>query len=90
MPCHGPISAIWTDGELFGPAVAVTRFESIDEAIALANNSIYGLATGFFTDNLEWAMRFSREFEAGNLMINWGPQWRADLMPYGGLKDSGF
>jgi acyl-CoA reductase-like NAD-dependent aldehyde dehydrogenase len=76
--------------ELFGPAVAVTRFESIDEAIALANDSIYGLAAGIFTENLEWAMRFAREVEAGNLMINWGPQWRADLMPYGGLKDSGF
>ncbi len=76
--------------ELFGPAVAVTRFESIDEAIALANHSIYGLAAGIFTENLEWAMRFAREVEAGNLMINWGPQWRADLMPYGGLKDSGF
>ncbi|MBI3779550.1 MAG: aldehyde dehydrogenase family protein [candidate division NC10 bacterium] len=76
--------------ELFGPAVAVTRFESIDEAIALANDSIYGLAAWIFTENLEWAMRFAREVEAGNLMINWGPQWRADLMPYGGLKESGF
>ncbi len=76
--------------ELFGPAVAVTRFESIDEAIALANDSIYGLAAGIFTENMEWAMRFVREVEAGNLMINWGPQWRADLMPYGGLKESGF
>ena len=76
--------------ELFGPAVAVTRFDTIDEAIALANDTIYGLAAGIFTENLEWAMRFAREVEAGNLMINWGPQWRADLMPYGGLKDSGF
>jgi len=76
--------------ELFGPAVAVTRFGSIDEAIVLANDSIYGLAAGIFTENLEWAMRFAREVEAGNLMINWGPQWRADLMPYGGLKESGF
>src|SRR5574337_2228441 len=76
--------------ELFGPAVGVTRFDTIDEAIALANDTIYGLAAGIFTENLEWAMRFAREVEAGNLMINWGPQWRADLMPYGGLKESGF
>ncbi|MBI2883607.1 MAG: aldehyde dehydrogenase family protein [Candidatus Methylomirabilis oxyfera] len=76
--------------ELFGPAVAVTRFDTIDQAIALANDTIYGLAAGIFTENLEWAMRFAREVEAGNLMINWGPQWRADLMPYGGLKESGF
>ena len=76
--------------ELFGPAVGVTPFSSIDEAIALANQSKYGLSAGIFTENLEWAMRFAREVESGNLHINWGPQWRADLMPYGGLKDSGF
>ena len=76
--------------ELFGPAVAVTPFNSIDEAIALANDTVYGLSAGIFTENLEWAMRFAREVESGNLHINWGPQWRADLMPYGGLKESGF
>lgn len=76
--------------ELFGPAVAVTPFNDIDEALALANDSIYGLAAGIFTENLEWAMKFARECEAGNLMVNWGPQWRADLMPYGGLKESGY
>jgi len=76
--------------ELFGPAVAVTPVESIDEAIALANDTIYGLAAGIFTENLEWAWRFAREVQSGNLHINWGPQWRADLMPYGGLKESGF
>ena len=75
--------------ELFGPAVAVTRFDSIDEAIALANDSIYGLSAGIFTENIDWAMRFAREVHSGSLMINWGPQWRADMMPYGGLKESG-
>jgi acyl-CoA reductase-like NAD-dependent aldehyde dehydrogenase len=76
--------------ELFGPAVAVAPFDTIEEAIALANDSVYGLAAGIFTENIEWAMKFAREAEAGNLHINWGPQWRVDLMPYGGLKDSGF
>lgn len=76
--------------ELFGPAVAVTPFKTIDEAIALANDSTFGLGAGIFTENVEWAMKFAREAEAGNLHINWGPQWRADLMPYGGLKNSGF
>ncbi len=75
--------------ELFGPAVAVTPVSTIDEAIALANSTNYGLSAGIFTENIEWAMRFAREVDAGNLHINWGPQWRADLMPYGGLKDSG-
>jgi acyl-CoA reductase-like NAD-dependent aldehyde dehydrogenase len=76
--------------ELFGPAVAVTPFNTIEEAIALANDSVYGLAAGIFTENVEWAMKFAREAEAGNLHVNWGSQWRVDLMPYGGLKDSGF
>ncbi len=76
--------------ELFGPAVAVTPFDDIDQAIALANDSPYGLAAGIFTENLEWAWKFAREVQSGNLHINWGPQWRADLMPYGGLKESGF
>src|SRR5206468_2058457 len=64
--------------ELFGPAVAVTPFNDIDEAIALANDTNYGLAAGIFTENLEWAWKFAREVQSGNLHINWGPQWRAD------------
>jgi acyl-CoA reductase-like NAD-dependent aldehyde dehydrogenase len=76
--------------ELFGPAVAVTPFDDIDQAIGMANDTNYGLAAGIFTENLEWAMKFAREVQSGNLHVNWGPQWRADLMPYGGLKESGF
>lgn len=76
--------------ELFGPAVAFTPFNVVDEALALANNSQFGLAAGVFTESVDTAMRFARELETGNIHINWGPAWRADLMPYGGLKDSGF
>lgn len=76
--------------ELFGPAVAVTPAQSIEEAIALANDTNYGLAAAIFTRNLDWAMRFAREVESGNIHINWGTQWRTDMMPYGGLKESGF
>lgn len=76
--------------ELFGPAVAVTRAASIEEAIHIANDSPYGLAAGIFTENIGWALQFARQVDCGNLHINWGPQWRADLMPYGGLKESGF
>ena len=75
--------------ELFGPAVALTRFDSIDEAIAMANDTNYGLSAALFTENINWAMKFVRKVHSGNLMVNWGPQWRADLMPYGGLKESG-
>ena len=76
--------------ELFGPAVAMTRADSIEEAIRIANDTPYGLAAGIFTENIQWAMQFARQVDSGNLHINWGPQWRADLMPYGGLKESGF
>ncbi|MBS0260835.1 MAG: aldehyde dehydrogenase family protein [Planctomycetes bacterium] len=75
--------------ELFGPAVAVTRVADLDEAIHLANSTNYGLSASIFTRDIERAMRFAREVDSGNLHINWGTQWRADLMPYGGLKDSG-
>ena len=76
--------------ELFGPAVGVTPAQSVEEAIEIANDTNYGLSAAIFTENLETAMRFAREVESGNIHINWGAQWRADLMPYGGLKDSGF
>ena len=75
--------------ELFGPAVAVTPFDGMDEAIAMANDTNYGLSAGIFTQDIDRAMRFAQEVDSGNLHINWGPQWRVDLMPYGGLKDSG-
>ncbi|MCH7735420.1 MAG: aldehyde dehydrogenase family protein, partial [Chloroflexi bacterium] len=75
--------------EIFGPAVAVTRFDDIDEAIDMANDTRYGLSAGVFTQNLDWAIKFAQKVHAGNVHINWGPQWRADLMPYGGLKESG-
>jgi len=75
--------------ELFGPAVAVTPVKTVDEAIALTNDSNYGLGAGIFTKDINKALRFAREAQCGNVMINWAPLWRADLMPYGGLKGSG-
>ena len=75
--------------ELFGPAVAVSAFTDINDAIAMANDSRFGLSAGIFTQNLDWAMRFAREVQSGSLHINSAPGWRADLMPYGGLKESG-
>jgi len=75
--------------EVFGPTVAVTPAETIDHAIALANDTRYGLSAGVFTENVHNAMRFAKEVDSGNVQINWGPQWRADFIPYGGLKESG-
>ncbi|HVM60950.1 MAG TPA: aldehyde dehydrogenase family protein [Verrucomicrobiae bacterium] len=76
--------------EVFGPVVAFTAFQDVEEALALANDSRFGLSAGVFTESLDTAMKFARELQTGNIHINWGPQWRMDLMPYGGLKNSGF
>jgi len=76
--------------ELFGPAVGVTRVENIAEALAVANDSRYGLSAGIFTQDIDAALHLAQRIESGNIHINWGPGWRADLMPYGGLKESGF
>jgi glyceraldehyde-3-phosphate dehydrogenase (NADP+) len=76
--------------ELFGPAVAVMPSSNLEEAIRTANDTRYGLSAGIFTQDIDRAMRFAREVDSGCLHINWSSQWRADLMPYGGLKDSGF
>jgi acyl-CoA reductase-like NAD-dependent aldehyde dehydrogenase len=79
---------LWRE-ELFGPAVAVRPVSGIDEAITLANDTRYGLGAGVFTRDVNHALRFAREVDAGNVHVNWTPLWRADLMPYGGLKGSG-
>ena len=75
--------------ELFGPAVGVVPVDSVDDAIALCNRTAYGLGAGVFTRDIGAAIRFAREVDAGNVHINWGPLWRVDPMPYGGLKGSG-
>ena len=75
--------------ELFGPAVAVSRADGWAEAIALANGTGYGLGSGIFTGDVAGAVRAMREIDSGTIHVNWTPLWRADLMPYGGLKGSG-
>jgi acyl-CoA reductase-like NAD-dependent aldehyde dehydrogenase len=75
--------------ELFGPAVAVCPVDSVDQAIELANETAYGLSAAIFTNDIRRAWQFVRKTEAGNLHVNWTPLWRADFMPYGGLKQSG-
>ncbi len=75
--------------ELFGPAVGITKAENIEDAIHLANNTRFGLSAAIFTQDIDKAMRFAREVESGSLHINYGTAWRAETMPYGGLKDSG-
>lgn len=82
-------SSPFAQDELFGPAIAVCSAGSAEEAIQLANGTAYGLAAGIFTANVSEAVRAAREVDSGMIHINWTPLWRADLMPYGGLKASG-
>lgn len=75
--------------EIFGPAVAIQRAPNIDAAIEVANDTDYGLSAGVFTKDVDAAIQFARRVQSGNIHINWGPMWRTDGMPYGGLKFSG-
>jgi acyl-CoA reductase-like NAD-dependent aldehyde dehydrogenase len=75
--------------EVFGPVVVVNRFERLDDAIALANGTRFGLQAGIFTQRLPSALRAAQELEFGGVTVNEAPTFRADQMPYGGTKDSG-
>ena len=74
--------------ETFGPAVGVMPFDTIDEAIALANDTRYGLAAYVYTDNLHEADMFARKLEMGNVAIN-NPDAGVINAPYGGFRESG-
>src|SRR5215211_4180521 len=75
--------------EVFGPVVTVNAVDSLDEAIRRANGTRYGLQAGIFTSSLEAALRAARELDFGGVTVNEAPTFRADQMPYGGVKDSG-
>jgi acyl-CoA reductase-like NAD-dependent aldehyde dehydrogenase len=75
--------------EVFGPVCTVTAVESLDEALALANGTRYGLQAGIFTTSLDNALRASQSLEFGGVIVNEAPTFRSDQMPYGGVKDSG-
>ncbi|MEU7890784.1 aldehyde dehydrogenase family protein [Microbispora bryophytorum] len=75
--------------EVFGPVMIVQRVTSVDEAFAAVNDSRYGLQAGVFTRSLDVAFRANRELEVGGVIIGDVPSYRADQMPYGGVKESG-
>ena len=75
--------------EVFGPVVGVQAYNELSDALRLANDSRYGLQAGIFTADLDAAMLAARTLDYGGVMVNEVPTWRADQMPYGGLRDSG-
>jgi acyl-CoA reductase-like NAD-dependent aldehyde dehydrogenase len=75
--------------EAFGPFALLAPFEKFDDAIAMVNDSDYGLQAGIFTDSLAHAIRAWNELEQGGVIVNDIPSFRVDNMPYGGVKLSG-
>jgi acyl-CoA reductase-like NAD-dependent aldehyde dehydrogenase len=80
---------LWCD-EAFGPLALVEAAANVDQALALANDSPFGLQGAVFTRSLKSAMRFSEEFDVGSLWINEASRFRLDMYPFGGVKRSGF
>ncbi|MFE3448877.1 aldehyde dehydrogenase family protein [Nonomuraea sp. NPDC059194] len=80
--------AAW-DEEIFGPVVCVRTVESLEEAFETVNRSRYGLHLSVFTRSLATAFAAIERLEAGGVVVNEVPGFRADNMPYGGVKDSG-
>jgi acyl-CoA reductase-like NAD-dependent aldehyde dehydrogenase len=75
--------------EVFGPVVLLERVDGTDAGLAAINDSSFGLQAGVFTHDLQTAFRAHRELEVGGVIIGDAPSYRADQMPYGGVKDSG-
>lgn len=75
--------------EIFGPVCTVSRYDTLEEAIELANGTRYGLQAGIFTASVKTALAAAQGLEFGGVTVNEAPTFRADQMPYGGIKDSG-
>jgi acyl-CoA reductase-like NAD-dependent aldehyde dehydrogenase len=75
--------------EVFGPVVAVQTYDELDDALALANDTRYGLHAAIFTSRIDAALRAARGLDFGGVLVNEVPTWRADQQPYGGVRDSG-
>jgi glyceraldehyde-3-phosphate dehydrogenase (NADP+) len=84
-----PLAAQVCSNEAFAPLVVAFRFSDLDDAIAQVNDSMFGLQTGVFTNDLTGAWRAFAELEVGGVIVNDIPTYRIDHMPYGGVKDSG-
>jgi acyl-CoA reductase-like NAD-dependent aldehyde dehydrogenase len=82
------VARVWRD-EIFGPVATLHSFGSFEEAIELANDARYGLQAGVFTRDLDLALEAGMRLEFGGVLVNEVPTFRADQMPYGGVKESG-
>jgi aldehyde dehydrogenase (NAD+) len=76
--------------EIFGPVVTISPYQTFEDAIAVVNDSRYGLQAGVFTNDINRAFQAHRDIDVGGVIVNDVSAFRADQMPYGGSKDSGF
>jgi acyl-CoA reductase-like NAD-dependent aldehyde dehydrogenase len=75
--------------EVFGPVVTLTRVATLDDAIEQANATRYGLQAAIFSSDVHSCLEAARRLEFGGVTVNEAPTFRADQMPYGGVKASG-
>ena len=75
--------------ETFGPVSPVIRFDTVEEAIAIANGTAYGLSSGLCTNRLDLITRFVQELNVGTVNVREVPGYRLEMTPFGGIKDSG-
>jgi len=76
--------------EVFAPLVTVEKYKRFEDAVAMVNNSIYGLQAGIFTRDIKNIFHAYKILEVGGVIVNDIPTYRIDHMPYGGVKMSGF
>ncbi len=84
-----PVTAQVCSNEAFAPLVVAFPFHDFGDAVRAVNDSMFGLQTGVFTNDLRNAWRAFEDLEVGGVILNDIPTYRADHMPYGGIKDSG-
>ena len=87
---HAPKDAAVLCEEAFAPLAVIQNYTTFEEALAIVNDSRFGLQAGVFTDSLPKALRAFDALEVGGVLINQVPTFRVENMPYGGVKDSGF
>ncbi len=76
--------------EVFGPVVTISPYQTYEDALATVSDSKYGLQAGVFTNDINRAFEAHRALEVGGVIVNDVSAFRADQMPYGGSKESGF
>ncbi|WP_417857617.1 aldehyde dehydrogenase family protein [Xanthomarina gelatinilytica] len=75
--------------EIFGPVATLSKIKTLEEGITASNDSPYGLHAGIFTNNIEAAFKATNELQCGGVMVNDSSDYRIDMMPFGGVKQSG-